>query len=53
MDIALERNLTGRQIIAIDVRERRLRTVLRPAELRRKLVGRQIEQSKYDKTDDK
>jgi formamidopyrimidine-DNA glycosylase len=39
---SLERRLCGRRIMAIDVRERRLRTALRPRELRRRLLGREI-----------
>jgi len=39
---SLARSLTGRRIVAVDVRERRLRTPLRPAELRRRLIGRRI-----------
>jgi len=40
---SLQRSLTARRVIGVDVRERRLRTLLRPAELRRRLVGRHIE----------
>lgn len=39
---SLERTLSGRRIVGVDVLERRLRTPLRPAELRRRLVGRQV-----------
>lgn len=40
---SLERSLVGRRFVEVEVLERRLRTPLRPAELRRQLVGRRIE----------
>lgn len=38
----LERVLAGRRFVRVDVHDRRLRTPLRPASLRRRLVGRGI-----------
>ncbi len=40
---SLARSLAGRRIVGIDVRERRLRTPLRPTELRRRLIGRRVQ----------
>lgn len=40
---SLERCLVGRRFVGLQVHERRLRTPLRPTELRRQLMGRRVE----------